>query len=173
MHNSHSHRPSALLHTHLPFTPPIHTAHSHLPFPPPFCMLHSRLLFTPHIHTVYSHLFVHTAHSLLLSACCIHASHSHLAFTVGLLQRGHEHTRTGNSSESGFGSLRGAPLNISSRLGGGGGAAAAPYARVTIHTSFSHRVLLVHTRWIRRRCRTSHSHPHSHLIFTPCFACSH
>ena len=29
------------------------------------------------------------------------------------IQRGHEHTRTGNSSESGLGSLWGAPLNIS------------------------------------------------------------
>jgi len=27
-----------------------------------------------------------------------------------IIQRGHEHTRTGNSSESGFGSLRGAPF---------------------------------------------------------------
>ena len=34
------------------------------------------------------------------------------------IQRGHEHTRTGNSSESGFGSLRRAPLDISRCLGG-------------------------------------------------------
>ena len=34
------------------------------------------------------------------------------------MQRGHEHTRIGNWSESGFGSLRGAPLNISRCLGG-------------------------------------------------------
>ena len=35
-----------------------------------------------------------------------------------IIQRGHEPTRTGNWSESGFGSLRGAPLNISRCLGG-------------------------------------------------------
>ena len=35
-----------------------------------------------------------------------------------IIQRGHEHTRTGNWSESGFGSLRGAPLNISRCFGG-------------------------------------------------------
>jgi len=35
------------------------------------------------------------------------------------IQRGHGHTRTGNWSESGFGSLRRAPLNISRCLGGG------------------------------------------------------
>jgi len=34
------------------------------------------------------------------------------------MQRGHKHTRTGSLSESGFGSLRGAPLNISRCLGG-------------------------------------------------------
>jgi len=34
------------------------------------------------------------------------------------IQRGHEHTRTGNWSESGFRSLRGAPLRISRYLGG-------------------------------------------------------
>jgi len=37
------------------------------------------------------------------------------------MQRGHEHTRTWNWSESGFGSLRGAPLNISKCLGGSRG----------------------------------------------------
>jgi len=36
------------------------------------------------------------------------------------IQRGIEHTHTGNWSESGFGSLRGAPLNVSRCLGGGG-----------------------------------------------------
>jgi len=35
-----------------------------------------------------------------------------------IIQRGHEHTRTGNWSESGFGSLRGALWNISRCLGG-------------------------------------------------------
>jgi len=35
-----------------------------------------------------------------------------------IIQRGHEHTRTGNRSKRGFGSLRGAPWNISRCLGG-------------------------------------------------------
>jgi len=35
-----------------------------------------------------------------------------------IIQRGHAHTRPGNWSESGFGSLRGAPLNVSRCLGG-------------------------------------------------------
>jgi len=47
-------------------------------------------------------------------------------------QRKHEHTRTGNWSESGFGSLGRAPLNISSCLGGGG-AMPRPYGRVCSH----------------------------------------
>jgi len=42
-------------------------------------------------------------------------SHSQTVY----IQRGHEHTRTGNWSESGFGTLRGAPLNISRCLEGG------------------------------------------------------
>jgi len=35
-----------------------------------------------------------------------------------IIQRGHERTRTGNESESGFGSLRGTPWDISRCLGG-------------------------------------------------------
>jgi len=54
------------------------------------------------------------------------------------IQRGHEHTGTGNCSESGFRSLRGAPLNISWCLGGDG-STPQPYGRLTcqlvIHSS--------------------------------------
>jgi len=45
------------------------------------------------------------------------------------IQRGREHTGTGNWSESGFGSLRGAPLNISRCLGGE--STPRPYGPVT------------------------------------------
>jgi len=42
----------------------------------------------------------------------------HIQSQTVYIQRGHEHTRTENGSTSGFGSLRGAPLNISRCLGG-------------------------------------------------------
>jgi len=76
--------------------PTILTCHSQLPFTPPYrtCVgwtLHPNLSFTAPMHR------------------------------RSILQRGHEHTRTGNWSESGFWSLRGAPLNTSRCLGGGGG----------------------------------------------------
>jgi len=45
--------------------------------------------------------------------------YSHRYSQTVYIQRAHEQTRTGNWSESGFGSLRGAPLNISRCLGGG------------------------------------------------------
>jgi len=52
-----------------------------------------------------------TGADLLLLILSIYKWYSHRRF---IIQRGHEHTRTGNWSESGFGSLRGAPWNTSS-----------------------------------------------------------
>jgi len=61
----------------------------------------------PYPHPV-SHPFLSSYRFLLL-----HPVHRRF-----IIQRGHEHTRTGNCSESGFGSLRGAPWNLSRCLGG-------------------------------------------------------
>ena len=60
------------------------------------------------------HLRLHTSHRH-------HRIHIHTDIYIQTvyIQRGHEHTCTGNWSESCFGSLRGAPLNTSRCLGGG------------------------------------------------------
>jgi len=89
--------------------------------------------------------------------------HTYVYHRRFIMQREREHTRTGIWSESGFGSRRGAPLNISRRLGGE--STPRPYGRLK-HTSPLSFLGSIWTRGIIwRGCTSSRSYIYIHISF--------
>jgi len=78
----------------------------------------------------------------------------HLDSQTVNIQRAHEHTRTGNWSESGFESLRGAPLDISRCLGGGSRRRTVGVWYVSPHPTWIFPVCMPPTHSVERQNQT-------------------